>query len=455
MTEAQPITAPTARPAMPKSASPPVAIFSIVLSMSLTALTSGLLYAYIPLKLASAGFAPWVAGAVLTAVPAGGLAGCLLAGKFVRRVGHARAFAALAAVFAISVLPLAAAIEPTLWIGARVIYGFSIAGLFVVAQSWLNDACDNAWRGRVIAVFYTIYVLAIGAGAFVVGRVALEGSAVPLLAMFFAALSILPVSLTRLPPPPPPEAVRVAVRAAWTISPVGLVGLLTVGGLTMLVQGFAPIYAAAEGYAQADIALMMFLMQFGMLAVQTPLGIWSDRVDRRYVLIAAVAIVVVSAGIAAAVGAVALIWLILIFAVWGGATEAIYSVANAHATDRGEPRYYVSLMSTLMIAWSVSALVLPAVATALTPIFGLKAFMFLAIAVAAAYGLFVAYRLTRREAPAEADQEQFLTVSAQAPLTAELAHQSEDARRRPAGPDFFERPRSTGDGKENPGSEDE
>jgi len=79
----------------------------------------------------------------------------------------------------------------------------------------------------------------------------------------------------------------------------------------------------------------------------------------------------------------------------------------------------------------------------------------LAIAVAAAYGLFVAYRLTRREAPAEADQEQFLTVSAQAPLTAELAHQSEDARRRPAGPDFFERPRSTGDGKENPGSEDE
>ena len=41
---------------------------------------------------------------------------------------------------------------------------------------------------------------------------------------------------------------------------VGLVGLLAVGGLTMLVQGFAPIYAAAEGYSQGDIALLMFLM---------------------------------------------------------------------------------------------------------------------------------------------------------------------------------------------------
>ena len=150
--------------------------------------------------------------------------------------------------------------------------------------------------------------------------------------------NVAPVGLTRLRTPPPPESVSVAIRSVWKISPVGLVGLLAVGGLTMLVQGFAPIYAATSGYSKGDIALLMFLMQFGMIAIQYPLGAISDRIDRRYVLIAASVIVVVSAGIATRMDGTSLLWLILVFAVWSGATESIYAVANAHANDRAEPR---------------------------------------------------------------------------------------------------------------------
>ena len=42
----------------------------------------------------------------------------------------------------------------------------AMSGLFIVSQSWLNDACENDWRGKVITVFYMTYVLAIGAGWF-------------------------------------------------------------------------------------------------------------------------------------------------------------------------------------------------------------------------------------------------------------------------------------------------
>ncbi len=194
-------------------------------------------------------------------------------------------------------------------------------------------------------------------------------------------------------------------------------GLLAVGGMTVLVQGFTPIFAAAEGYAKEDIALLLFLMQFGMIGIQYPLGALSDRIDRRYVLIAASLIVVLTAGIATRMSGPNLLGLILVLAIWSGATESIYAIAN----DRAEPQYYVSLSSTLLVAWSVSGFVLPGLATALTGVVGPRAFMYVALAVAALYALFVLYRLRRRTAAAEADHTSYQAITAQAPHTAELA----------------------------------
>jgi MFS family permease len=394
--------------------------------MGLMAVGNGLLFAYIPVKLAFEGFEPWVAGTILTVMAAGGLGGCLFTGRLVRRVGHARVFASLAATVNLSVLMITLGTEPVLWIASRALYGFAMSGLFIVSQSWLNDACENDWRGKVIAVFYMTYVVAIGAGGFLLRYVSLEGLQGPLLSIFFVTVAILPVGLTRLRTPPPPEAVSVAIGAVWRISPVGLVGLLAVGGLTMLVQGFAPIYAVAEGYSKDEIALLMFLMQFGMIGIQYPLGALSDRTDRRYVLIAASLIVIVSAAIATQMAGTTLLWLILVFAIWSGGTESIFAVANAHANDRADPQYYVSLSSTLLVAWSVSGFVLPGLATALTQVAGPRAFMFVAMTVAALYATFVAYRLTRREPAPEADHEPYQPISAQVPHTAELAPQLSD-----------------------------
>ena len=411
-----------------KISSPPFAVASIILSMGLIAVGNGLLFAYVPVKLAADGFEPWVSGTIITVMAGGSFAGCLLTGPLLRRVGHARVFAVMAALINIGTLMIALGTIPSLWIAARGLYGLAAAGLFIVTQSWLNDACDNAWRGKIIAAFYMIYVTAIGAGSYLLTFVSLDGPQAPLVAVFFGCLAILPVGLTRLRTPPPPGSIAIALRSVWRISPVGLIGCLAVGGLTMLVQGFAPIYAATENYGKNEIALLLFLMQFGMIGVQYPLGALSDRTDRRYVLIAACVIVIVTAGLATQLSGAALLWLILVFAIWSGATESIFSVANAHANDRAEPQYYVSLSSTLMVTWSISGFAIPALATALTGPLGPRAFMYVAMAIAALYGLFVLYRLTRRDPVPAADQRHYQQVSAQAPLTADLAPQTEAKR---------------------------
>ena len=406
--------------------SPPFAVTSIVVSMSMIAIGNGLLFAYIPVKLAAEGFAPWVAGAMLTAMSAGGIVGCLLTGRMVRAVGHARVFASLAALVAFSVMLIALGAEVSLWLISRVIYGVSATGLFIVAQSWLNDAVGNAWRGRVIAVFYMTYVLGLGFGSHLLTYIPLDGVRAPLLTIAFITLAILPVGLTRLPPPPPPEAVSIAIRSVWRISPVALVALACVGGLTLLVQGFAPIYASAIGYAKGDVALLLLFMQSGMIVVQLPLGWVSDQVDRRKVLVLASAILIAGAAAATRMSGADLMWLIVVFALWAGAAETIYSVATAHANDRADPQYYVSLSATLLIVWSVSGFLLPGLATALTPVLGAKAFMFVTVAVAIGFTGFVVWRVIHKDPVPDEETEPFQAISAQAPHTPELAPQPSD-----------------------------
>ena len=399
---------------------PPVAVASIIASMGLIAAGNGIMHSFVPLRLSAEGFEPWVAGSMVTAVAAGSLAGCFVTGLMVRRVGRARVFATLTALVIVAILAITVGTLPVLWIFARATYGLAMTGLFIVSQSWLNDACSNEWRGRVTSFFYLTYVMSLGTGAFTLRFVDIQAVTAPLLAVLFSALAILPAGMTRLATPPPPVIVKISIPAVWRISPVGFVGLLAVGGLTLLVQGFAPIYTSAIGWQREDIALLIFLMQFGMIGLQLPLGAISDRTDRRYMLILASVIVICGAAFATQLDGASLVILIVTFAIWGGATESIYSIANAHANDRADPEHYVPLASTLLVAWSVSGLVLPGIATALTPYVGPRAFMFVAMAVAAAYGLFVLYRLTRREAVGEDDAEPYQPISAQAPYPAEL-----------------------------------
>ena len=407
--------------------SPPRAVASVIASMAMLAVGNGLMLAFVPVALARAGLPGWVAGAAVAAMGAGGVAACLVTGRVVRRVNHARAFSAMVAGVILSVLMISIGVHPWLWLVARALYGFASAGLFIVSQSWLNDACSNAWRGKVIAAFYMAYVVALGCGGLLLRHLPADGAAVPLCAVLCATLAILPVSLTRLPTPAPPASIAVAVRTVWRVSPVGLAGSLAAGGLTMLLAGFSPIYVAAAGYSREDVGLLFFLMQLGLIAVQYPLGALSDRVDRRHVLIGSCALVVL-ASICASLVDLDRFWLVAaVFAVWAGATESIYSIANAYANDRAEPEFYVSLSSTLMIAWSLSSLVLPAATTALMTVYGPGTFIHVVTAVAALYALFVIYRLSRRDPVPAGDTEPYRQVSGQAPLGPELVPVADDA----------------------------
>ncbi len=408
-------------------------VAGVIAATSLAAVGNGLMFAYIPVRLGQSGYDPTWAGMILTGLSAGGIAGCLLTGRLVHRVGHARAFMIFSALIVLSNAIIGTGIDPFLWIAARALYGFAICGMFIVAQSWLNDAVANTVRGRVMAIFYVCYIVGLGIGSWLMGFLDISAAAVPLMGVAFTALSILPVGMTRLPPPPPPEGASIAFAQAWSISPVGVAGMMAVGGLSMMVAGFAPIHATASGLSQSEVAMLMFAMPLGTLIFQLPFGWISDRMDRRIVLVAASVLVVVAGVVAGVADGAALSIMILIYMVWSGASESIYSLSSAHANDRASKDDLVTLSSTMLFVWSVSGFVVPGAGTILTALYGTQAFMLVAIVIAALFCIFVILRILRTPAVPAEETGSFAPMTAQVPLPVELGFGPSDAEAEASG----------------------
>lgn len=370
-----------------------LAVASLIVSMTLLAVSNGLMFAYIPVRLGAEGYDPTWAGSILTGLSAGGIAGCLLTNWIVRRIGHARAYVLLSGMIVLSNALLGFGVDPVAWLGVRALYGFAICALFIVSQSWLNDAVDNRIRGRVMSVFYVSYVVGMGAGYALLRLVDLDTAEAPLVGIVFTALSMLPAGMTRLKPPLPPATAAIELGRAWRISPVGVTGMLAAAGLAMLVGGFAPIHATAIGYSQAEVATLLLAMPVGTLLMQIPLGWISDRTDRRYVLIFAAALVAAAGVVALNATGASLGAMIAIYIVWSGTSDAVYSLSNAHANDRASKDDLVSLSSSLLFVWSVAGFVVPGIGTVLMGLYGTRSFMYLVVAIAAAYAAFVTLRV--------------------------------------------------------------
>ena len=388
--------------------------------MMMLAAATGIAFAYIPITLLNSQFDPWIASAMFPAISFGGLLGCLVVGYLLRLSGHARVFMSVYALIIWSFLIILLTDDPYIWILARILYGFGTNGAFIVAQSWLHDACSDENRGRVITTFYVLYVVSLGFGSFSIGYMDINSSVPMALCVGLVTLAILPVGLTRLRQPEAPEGFNIQVRKLWKVSPVGLIGMLCIGGLTMTLQGFAPIYAGTLNYTPSDIGLLLLMMQLGLLVVQMPMGALSDRIDRRYVLFI-VATMSTILGVLAIVTESNLnfILLVLMFALWSGSIETIYSVSSALANDRADPKDYVFLSSTLMIVWSLGAFIIPLTSTILLQFLPVKMFMWLLLSISSAFAIFVALRIFVRKAVPQDEMENFQYATAQVVNTGE------------------------------------
>ncbi len=385
-------------------------IAALLSGIAVLGLANGLMFTLLGIRMSLDGVPGAVIGLVGSAYFAGMLAGTLWCGRVIRRVGHIRAFTVFAAVASIGAL-LHTLIGPAwVWAGLRAAMGLSSAGLFMVAESWLNYQASNETRGRTYALYALASSAGTGAGPLLVNLGDPAGYALFVIAAILLSLSLLPVALTRVGNPALGEPGRLGIRALFALSPVAVSGALAAGLVSGAVSALGAVFGQRMGLAAGAVALVMLSLRLGGFVMQYPFGAISDRFDRRRVMIFACAgLVAASVGFALLPGA-SLPVILVLGVIFGGFNQPIYGLAVSQAYDRLDARDFVAASAGLLFAFGVGASAGPMLAAPVMDLVGPAGLFVYAAAIFALLAGFIAYRAGRTAAPPVEAQAGYVAV---------------------------------------------
>lgn len=400
-----------------------VPIISLLMSAFFMLAAGGLAGYLLPLRAVLEGWNTFQISIIATGYAIGFTAGCIIVPRLVLRVGHVRVFAVLASAMAISMLMHALVIDPAAWVLFRGMAGFSIAGGYMVFESWLNERVTNETRGTVFSIYMVVSMVAVMAGQFTVPLGNPATASLFMVAAIIYALALMPTGLSSAQSPQPLTQVSVNLKRLFFNSPAAMVG----AGLSGVISGswlnLAPVFAQNEGLSTATGATMLAVATIGGAVFQIPFGRLSDRIDRRYMMAIAGIIGVTMCVVNLVVGAANIYLFLFTVFLLGSVLFVIYSLVVAHANDYAESDEFVSISSGLLIVYGGGTMLGPLISGALMDRVGSYA-LFVVMGVAfGLFGSYAYYRSFRRPQATEADRVDFQAIPierAQTPQTYEL-----------------------------------
>lgn len=372
-----------------------ISAWGLFAALALLMVGNGLIGVLIGVRSELEGFNTSVTGLVMAAYFAGFLAGSHFTPRIMARVGHIRVFSGLASLVAAAALIHAVWVVPLAWILLRLVFGFAMAGLYIVVESWLNDIVTNDNRGRVMALYMVVAMggLALGQGTLSLGSPL--GQTLFLTAGALMALAIAPVSLSintapefSLPPPVKP-------REIWRVAPVGVITAVGAGVANGALLGMAAVYATQVELSNARTGVFVGAAALGSVLFQWPIGYLSDRMDRRR------AIFLVTIG-ATVVGFFALgvetesFLLVVVMLLLGGFSFPLYSLALSHVVDVLPAGRAVTGSVAIVFLTGVGAIFGPLFASVLMTAVGPPGFFWSIALIHGSIGAFGFYRILKR-----------------------------------------------------------
>ncbi|WP_293775641.1 MFS transporter [uncultured Oxalicibacterium sp.] len=376
---------------------------SILSGTSVMVIGVGLLFSVLGLRAGLAEFSSLVTGLIMSAFFVGYILGTMLCPALIHRVGHIRTFAAMASIASMMPLLHAMWIDPWFWGILRLVTGICIVGLYIVIESWLNTLAPSQQRGRIFSVYMSVTFIALAIGQWLI-LVGDKLGFVPFaLVSILLSLALLPITLTPISQPVAVERPRLDLLNLYRISPLGLAGAVVSGLLNGAFYGLGAAYAQGVGFSDVGVATFMAATILGGAAFQWPVGHYSDRHDRRYVMLW---VCVVSAGLAA-LGFVFSLWsenlLIAVGVLYGGFVFTLYGLSVAHVNDLVDSSRLLEVAGSLLLVHGIGAALGPTLAGTIMDWLAPQSLMlFFALILA----LMAGYTILRiRAAPAVPEEE--------------------------------------------------
>ncbi len=357
---------------------------------------NGLQGTYISLRALQEGFSTSLIGLVGTGYNIGFAIGCIYVTRILRSIGHIRTFSAMAAIASAAAIAMVLFIDPWFWFLMRLVAGICFASLFATVESWLNARVTNDNRARTLSIYRLVDLGSVTAAQYLIPTVGIDGFQLFAITAMALSLSLVPISFADRSSPGAPEAIKFDIKALWNISPLATIGCIVVGLTNSTFRSLGPIYADGIGLSITAIATFMSVGIIGGVVLQYPLGLYSDRFDRRVIILLAT-LGSLLAGLYLAFFAGSDEWanFIGIF-IFGAFAMPLYSLCSAHANDHAAEGQHALVSAGMLFFWSLGAIIGPLFASVMLDLFGPQALFIYTAAVLAAFMLYTVQRMAAR-----------------------------------------------------------
>jgi MFS family permease len=328
----------------------------------------------------------------------------------IRRVGHVRVFAALGSLISAVLILYPAIPEWQAWIVLRVVIGFSFAGVYITAESWLNNAATNETRGQALSAYMIVQMIGIVAAQAILNVAPPEGFLLFVIPSVLVSLAFTPILLTATMTPSFDRTRPLSFGALWRLSPLGCVGMFLTGGIYSAMFAMAAVWGTLAGLTVAEISIFVGAMYLGGLVFQYPIGWISDRMDRRRLILLLSA---VGAGAMLLPGFLGLPFVayVAVSVLLGGIVNPLYSLLIAHTNDFLRQEDMAGASAGLLFINGTGAIAGPVVVGTMMERIGPAGFYLFIAALLGLLALYALWRTTRRAAPAPADTATFQPVA--------------------------------------------
>ncbi|MEM7197726.1 MAG: MFS transporter [Pseudomonadota bacterium] len=399
----------------------------LLIGLFIMMLAGGLNGSLVGLRAAIEDFSTATIGVVLATQSFGFLLGSIFCSKLIKRIGHTRTFALMTATCSVSSLTLAMYVHPVFWMALLLVSGYSFASLFVIVESWVNEATDNEHRGQFMAVYVMVSVVGKLGGYVLLSTADADRYTLFALVSILISLAVVPLLMSTNPEPEHDEPGRVNIIGMFKLAPTGVLGLFLVQSAVGAMNQLGAVYAYRVGLSGFDITIFLALPQIGAMALLLPFGALSDRLDRRLVT-----------DIAGSIAAVCFVIIPFIFDTYsvlsygillvaGGCLFSIYSIFVAHVNDLADPAERVSVASTMLLVTGVGQAVGPLVTSTIMEVTNVHGFFFALAGILIIMVGFALARIRIRSSLKPQDRESFVAMPQRAtPVIAGTSHRQND-----------------------------
>jgi MFS family permease len=369
--------------------------WALLLGMMLLMVGNGLQGTLLGVRGGIEGFSTFEMSFVMSAYFAGFLVGSRVAPQMIRRVGHVRVFAALASFVSAILILYPAFTNPVVWACGRIAIGFCFSGVYVAAESWLNNSADNSNRGKALSIYMIVQMFGIVSAQALLAIGDATGYALFIVSSVLVSISFAPILLSVAPTPAFETAKPMPLRTLIETSPLSCLGMFLLGGVFSAQFGMSAVYGTAAGLSVTQISLFVSSIYIGALLMQYPIGLFSDRVDRRLVIL----VVALLGGLASVVaflngeyfGALLIVAFII-----GGTSNPLYSLLIAYTNDYLEADNMAAACGGLIFINGVGAISGPLIIGWVMDQYGPEFFFMVIAVLMLTMAAYAGFRMTQR-----------------------------------------------------------